>query len=117
MVDAIWVSNHGGRHTDESLSTIELLQSIAAAVGGKIPILFDGGVRSGYDALKAFALGADYVFAGRPFVYGLGSEGQEGVVKVMDLMEEELLEAMVICGVRSVKEARSKGILVKKARL
>ena len=73
------MSNHGGRHTDESLSTIELLSEISSAIKGEVPILFDGGVRSGIDILKALALGADYVFLGRPFVWGLAVNGQKGV--------------------------------------
>ena len=73
------MSNHGGRHTDESLSTIELLSEISSAIKGEVPILFDGGVRSGIDILKALALGADYVFLGRPFVWGLAVNGQKGM--------------------------------------
>ncbi len=111
MVDAIWVSNHGGRHTDESLSTIEVLPGIAKAVGGQIPILFDGGVRSGTDALKALALGADLVMAGRPFVWGLAAGGQEGVEAVMRILKDELERAMLLCGVRNVEYARRRGVL------
>jgi isopentenyl diphosphate isomerase/L-lactate dehydrogenase-like FMN-dependent dehydrogenase len=95
----IIVSNHGGRYLDGDPSTIEVLPGIADAVGGKIPVLIDGGFRRGTDVLKALALGAKAVMIGRPPLWGLGAFGAVGVTKVLELLKTELALAMGMAGV------------------
>ena len=92
---AIQVSNHGGRALDCSPATIEALVEISEAVGGKIDIFLDGGVRCGADVLKALALGAKAVFLGRPVLYGLHYNGHKGVVEVLTSMREQLIVAIL----------------------
>ena len=75
----LWISNHGGRQLDETISTVEALDEIAPVVAGQMPIIVDGGFRSGTDVLKALGLGADFVCLGRPILYGLASGGEAGV--------------------------------------
>jgi isopentenyl diphosphate isomerase/L-lactate dehydrogenase-like FMN-dependent dehydrogenase len=102
--DGIVVSNHGGRATETGRGTLESLPEVVAAVKGKIPVLVDGGVRRGTDALKALALGATAVGIGRPYIWGLGAFGQPGVERVLGLLNNELRLAMAGVGARSVKE-------------
>lgn len=102
--DAIVVSNHGGRQLDCVPSTLEVLPRIAKAVNGKIPVLFDGGVRRGSDVFKAIALGADLVLIGRPVIWGLGYKGQEGVETVVNILERELSRTMALAGVASIAD-------------
>ena len=92
------VSNHGGRYLDTTPSTIEVLPEIVDAVGGKIPVLIDGGFRRGTDILKALAIGAKAVMVGRPPLWGLAAYGQTGVVRVMELLQTELALAMGLSG-------------------
>jgi 4-hydroxymandelate oxidase len=103
-VDGIIVSNHGGRGEDSGGATIDALPEIVQAVGGRIPVLVDGGFRRGTDVLKALALGANGICIGRPYLWGLGAFGQAGVERVLELMRAEFEVAMRQCGVRSVKE-------------
>lgn len=103
-MDGIIVSNHGGRGEDNGRSTIDALPEILEAVGGRIPVLVDGGFRRGTDVVKALALGAQAVCVGRPYLWGLGAFGQPGVERVLELMRVELQAAMQQCGVKSVKE-------------
>lgn len=103
-VDAIWVSNHGGRQLDTSVPAIDALPGIARVVKGRVPILLDGWVRRGTDVLKAFALGANAVAIGRPVLYGLAADGENGVLRVLSLLVEELSLAMALAGCRSVAE-------------
>lgn len=98
--DAIIVSNHGGRQLDGAPSSISMLPRIVDAVGDKIEIHMDGGVRSGQDVLKALALGAKGTFIGRPFLYGLGAMGKEGVTLALDIIRKELDITMALCGKR-----------------
>jgi L-lactate dehydrogenase (cytochrome) len=102
-VDAIVVSNHGGRQLDGAPSTIAALPRIADAAGDRIEILFDGGVRSGQDVLKALAHGARGCLIGRAYLYGLAAMGGEGVRKALSLVEQELKVSMSLTGVRDVK--------------
>lgn len=102
--DAIVVSNHGGRQLDGALSTIRMLPEIIDAVGDKIEVHMDGGIRSGQDVLKAMALGAKGTYIGRAFVYGLGAMGQQGVTKSLDLIQRELSTTMGLCGHRELSE-------------
>ncbi|THY73477.1 FMN-dependent dehydrogenase [Aureobasidium pullulans] len=102
--DAIVVSNHGGRQLDLVPATIEVLPAIAEAVSGRIPVIFDGGVRRGSDVFKAIALGADLVLIGRPVLWGLSYDGKKGVEAVCNILERELSRTMALAGVRSIKE-------------
>ena len=88
--DAVWVSNHAGRQFDAAPSSIEVLPAIRDAVGPDYPLIFDSGVRSGLDVLRALALGADFVFLGRAFHYGLAAFGPSGAAHVVDLVTEDL---------------------------
>lgn len=93
-VDGILVSNHGGRADASGYATIRSLPEVVTAVNGAVPVLVDGGIRRGTDILKALALGADAVCIGRPYVWGLGAFGREGVTRVMDILDAELTIAM-----------------------
>ena len=105
-VDGIWVSNHGARQLDTTPATIEVLPEIARAVNGRCEIYLDGGITRGTDALKAIALGARAVFIGRPVLWGLAHNGEEGVFNVMTLLNQELELAMMLTGVRNVGEIK-----------
>ncbi|MBM3757283.1 MAG: alpha-hydroxy-acid oxidizing protein [Acidobacteria bacterium] len=97
-LDAVYVSNHGGRGLDYSPSTLEVLPEIAEAVGGRVPILFDSGIRRGTDILKALALGASAVCLGRMPRWGLAAYGPQGAQKMLELMQAELKQAMMATG-------------------
>ncbi len=101
--DAIVVSNHGGRQLDGALSSIRMLPQILDAVGDKIEVHLDSGIRSGQDVLKALALGAKGTYIGRAFVHGLGAEGEQGVTKALEVIHKELDTTMALCGRRSVE--------------
>ncbi|MFJ6325746.1 MULTISPECIES: alpha-hydroxy acid oxidase [unclassified Rhizobium] len=101
--DAIIVSNHGGRQLDGALSSISMLPRIVDAVGDRIEVHVDGGIRSGQDVLKAVALGAKGTFIGRPFLYGLGAMGKEGVTLALEIIRKELDISMALCGKRDIK--------------
>jgi 4-hydroxymandelate oxidase len=103
-IDGILVSNHGGRGEDNGRSTIDALPEIIAAVKGRMPVIFDSGVRRGTDAVKALAIGAAAVGIGRPYLWGLGAFGQEGVERVLEIVRTETRAAMQQCGARSVKD-------------
>jgi isopentenyl diphosphate isomerase/L-lactate dehydrogenase-like FMN-dependent dehydrogenase len=96
--DAIVVSNHGARQLDGVVATIDALPGVVDAVGGKIPVLMDGGVRRGTDAIKAIASGARAVLIGRPYVWGLASFGQVGVQRVIELLRAEFALSMALAG-------------------
>lgn len=96
--DAIVVSNHGGRQLDGAQSSIRALPDIVAAVGSQIEVWMDGGIRSGQDVLKAWALGARGTMIGRAMVYGLGAMGEEGVTKALQIIHKELDVTMAFCG-------------------
>ncbi|HZO03881.1 MAG TPA: alpha-hydroxy acid oxidase [Burkholderiales bacterium] len=104
-VDAIVVSNHGGRQLDGAASSIRALPEVAEVIGTKMEVFFDGGIRSGQDVLKALALGADATLVGRAFVYGLGAMGEAGVTRALEIMRAELDVTMGLCGLRDVKDA------------
>jgi len=100
--DAIIVSNHGGRQLDGAVSSIRALPRILDAVGDKIEVHFDSGIRSGQDVLKAVALGAKGTYIGRAFVYGLGAMGEAGVTKALEVIHKELDVSMAFCGHRDI---------------
>jgi len=109
--DALIVSNHGGRQLDGAQSSIGALPAIVDAVGSRIEVHMDGGVRSGQDVIKALALGAKGVYIGRPFLYGLGAMGEQGVSKCLDIIRNELDLTMAFCGLRDVTKV-DKNILM-----
>ena len=100
--DALIVSNHGGRQLDGADSSIALLPEIVSAVGKDIEVWMDGGIRSGQDVLKAVALGAKGTMIGRPFLYGLGARGKQGVTDVLNILHKELDMTMALCGHRDI---------------
>ena len=100
----IVVSNHGGRQLDGALATIDALPSIAARVAGRLPVLLDGGIRRGTDVFKAIALGAECVFIGRAYLWGLAAEGEAGVSRVLAMLRAELEMTMALAGCRSIAE-------------
>lgn len=110
--DAIIVSNHGGRQLDGALSAIRMLPSIVAAVGDKVEVHMDSGIRSGQDVLKALALGAKGTFIGRSYIYGLGAMGEAGVTKALEVIQKELDISMALCGERDVRHLRRENLLV-----
>ena len=101
---AIVVSNHGGRVLDQTPATAEVLEEIVQAVGSRLTILVDGGIRSGVDVFKALALGADGVLIARPFVTAVYGGGQAGVQAYVDQLAAELADTMVMCGAHSIRE-------------
>jgi len=101
---AIVVSNHGGRQLDGAPSSIEVLPEIVDAVGSDVEIMFDSGIRTGMDVMRALALGAKSCMIGRAYAYGLGAAGQEGVAKAIDILAKELTTTMGLCGVNTVAE-------------
>jgi L-lactate dehydrogenase (cytochrome) len=103
-VDGIVVSNHGGRQLDSASGTIAVLPSIVDAVGDRLEVLLDGGVRSGHDIYKAVANGARGVLIGRPFLYGLAAMGEQGVTSALEVMRESFDNAMILTGVNKVSE-------------
>ena len=103
---AIWVSNHGGRQLDLAPATIDALPDVVDAVGGRAEVYVDGGIRSGTHALVALGLGARAVFVGRPVLWGLASGGAPGVTRVLELLRDELLRAMMLAGCDDLAAAR-----------
>jgi len=112
--DAIIVSNHGGRQLDGALSAIRKLPEIVAAVGDRIEVHMDSGIRSGQDVLKALALGAKGTYIGRAYIYGLGAMGQAGVTTALEVIRKELDISLALCGERDVAALRRENLLVPK---
>ena len=110
-VDGIVVSNHGGRQLDGARSTITSLPDIANAVGDRVEVLFDGGIRSGQDALKALARGAHGCMVGRAYLYGLAAMGEAGVKRALDVLRAELEVSMALTGMRDVTSISSNVIV------
>ena len=101
---ALVVSNHGGRQLDGAPSSIAALPPIVEAVGSSIEVLFDGGIRSGQDIMRAIALGARACLCGRAYIYGLGAGGQAGVARAIEIVRNELDVSMALTGVNSIDE-------------
>jgi L-lactate dehydrogenase (cytochrome) len=101
---AIVVSNHGGRQLDGARSSIDVLPEIVNAVGSQMEVLFDGGIRSGQDVMRALALGAKSCMIGRAYAHGLGAGGEAGVGKAIEIIKNELLTTMGLCGVNTIAE-------------
>lgn len=111
-VDAIVVSNHGGRQLDGAISSIRVLPGIVEAVGDKVEVYFDSGIRSGQDVLRAIGLGAKATLIGRAYIYGLGAMGEAGVEKAIEIMHKELATFMALCGIRDISEFGEKNLLI-----
>jgi L-lactate dehydrogenase (cytochrome) len=107
---ALVVSNHGGRQLDGAPSSISALPKIAEAVSGEIEVMFDGGIRSGQDVVRALAYGARSCMIGRSYIYGLGAGGEAGVAKAIEILAKELDVTMALCGVRNVRDIDRKVI-------
>lgn len=101
--DGVWVSNHGGRQLDGAPATLDILPAIAAAVGHDLVVMMDGGVRRGSDIVKALALGADVVFAGRAVVYGLAAAGEAGARRSLQLLASEMDRVLALLGCESIE--------------
>lgn len=109
--DAIIVSNHGGRQLDGAASSISMLPRIVDAVGDRMEVHLDGGIRSGQDVLKALCYGAKGTYIGRPFLYGLGAGGKAGVRRTLEIIRKELDITMALCGERDVKNLSRDNLL------
>ncbi|XP_075650625.1 peroxisomal (S)-2-hydroxyacid oxidase GLO3-like isoform X1 [Castanea sativa] len=116
-VAGIVVSNHGGRQLDYAPATITVLEEVVQAVGGRIPVFFDGGVRRGTDVFKALALGAQAVLIGRPVIYGLAAKGEYGVRQVIKMLKDELELTMALSGCPSVKDITRRHVRTERERL
>jgi L-lactate dehydrogenase (cytochrome) len=112
-VDAIQVSNHGGRQLDSATAAIEALPLIRNALGKEFPLLFDSGVRGGSDIIRALALGANYVMLGRPLMYGIGADGEKGLRRILDIIKDELSTALGLVGLTDINDVTSE-IIAKK---
>lgn len=112
--DALIVSNHGGRQLDGAISSIAALAPIVDAVGDKIEVHMDGGIRSGQDVLKAIAIGAKGTYIGRAFLYGLGAMGEAGVTKALEIIRKELDITMAFCGKTDVRTLDRGDLIVRK---
>ena len=102
--DGVIVSNHGGRQLDGVASSISRLPEVAAAVGDQIEVYMDGGVRSGIDVVKAIALGADGVLIGRPWVWAIAADGEQGLTDLLEVFRQEIAIAMALMGVNRIEE-------------
>ena len=111
--DAIQVSNHGGRQLDSATASINALPLIRKALGEDFPILFDSGIRSGSDILRALALGADFVMFGRPLMYAIGADGARGLRRIINLIKEELSTNLGLVGLTDINEVDKKIIAEK----
>ena len=113
-VDAIIVSNHGGRQLDGASSTIRILPDILEAVNADVEIHMDGGIRSGQDVLKAIAMGAKGTYIGRSYIYGLGAAGEAGVKKALEIIHKELDMTMALCGHNNINDLSTNNLLIPK---
>jgi isopentenyl diphosphate isomerase/L-lactate dehydrogenase-like FMN-dependent dehydrogenase len=105
--DGVVVSNHGGRQLDASPAPADVLPAIVDAVGGRLTVLADGGVRRGEDALKLLALGADAVLLGRATLYGLAAAGERGVAAVLAALRDDVDRGMALCGAATLADVRA----------
>src|SRR5262249_39262714 len=109
-VDYVWVSNHGGRQVDHGRGTMDALPEIANAVAGRARIVLDGGVQRGSDILKAVALGADVVALGKLQAWGLAAASTSGVVQMLEILEDELITSMALCGLPTIRDVTADAV-------
>ncbi len=102
--DAVYVSNHGGRQLDAAVASVSALPHIVERVGAEVPVLFDSGIRDGVDVARALALGASFVFAGRPFMFGLGALGEDGATHAFNILREGLVATMHQLGIEQLDQ-------------
>jgi len=102
--DAVWLSNHGGRQLDGAIAAVDALPAVARAIGGKLPLLIDGGVRRGADVVKARARGAQAVAIGRPTLYGAVAAGEAGARRALEILTDEIERTLKLCGARTLAE-------------
>ncbi len=102
-VDAVYVSNHGGRQLDSAPAAMQMLPLIRAAVGDDYPLLFDSGIRNGEGVVKALALGADFVMLGRPLLYGIGADGERGLARIIELVSAEISQTLAQLGCPNIE--------------
>jgi glycolate oxidase len=107
-VEVIWVSNHGGRQLDHGLGSMDVLPEIMQAVQGRADVIIDGGIQRGSDILKAIALGAKCVAIGRLQAWGLGANGKEGCIRMLEILENEIISAMGLLGVTTIEQLNEK---------
>jgi (S)-2-hydroxy-acid oxidase len=110
-VDGILVSNHGARQLDTVPATIEVLSEVVAAVKGRCEVYMDGGICRGTDAMKALILGARAVFIARPYLWGLSHSGEKGVEHVLQLLKDELVMALRLCGCATIGDLKPSMII------
>ncbi|HLF77183.1 MAG TPA: alpha-hydroxy acid oxidase [Dehalococcoidia bacterium] len=103
-VDVVWVSNHGGRQLDAALGSLDVLPEVVQAVAGRVPVVLDGGVQRGGDILKAVALGANAVAIGKLWGWGQSAAGSAGILRVLEILENEIISAMGLIGVTSIDQ-------------
>ena len=103
-IDAVALSNHGGRQLDSAPAPLDLLAPVAQATGGTLPLICDGGIRRGSDIVKAIALGASACTLGRSYLYGLGAAGEPGIERVLSMLTDDMTRTMSLCGVRTISE-------------
>ncbi len=115
-VDAVYVSNHGGRQLDSAPAAIQMLPQIRAAVGKDYPLLFDSGVRNGEAVIKALALGADFVFIGRPFLYAIGAEGYTGLQAMVELIRSQVDISLAQIGCTDINDVDASYIMSAESR-
>ncbi len=111
--DAIQVSNHGGRQLDSATAAINALPNIRNKIGNDFPIIFDSGIRSGSDILRALAFGANFVMLGRPLMYAVGADGARGLRRIINLIKEELSTNLGLVGLTNINDVNEKIIAEK----
>jgi len=112
-IQAIVLSNHGGRQLDRGTVPLEILEEIVGAVGSKVDVYIDGGVLTGQDVYAAIGLGAKGVLIGRAYLYGVMADGGRGVDKVIEILRSELVNTMALTGTRNVSEIRAAGVRIR----
>ena len=109
--DAIQVSNHGGRQLDSATAAINMLPLIRKSVGSDFPLIFDSGIRSGSDIVRALAFGADYVMIGRPVMYAMGADGRKGLRRIVEIIKEEVSTTLGLVGLNDINDVTSKIVI------